>query len=448
MEENALEPLDLQAIANHASVSIRTLNRQFRDHFGTTPLGLLVRMRIDRARRLLESTELPIDRVAEQSGFGSYASLRYHFPRTVGWPGHNGDDPPRNVCLLQQLVIADLLLGHQAGSMDSRPTHLVVITAFAGIDTIDVAGPAEVFAMANMRLPRSAARYEVRVVAAHRGALPTSSGLCIQVDQAFAELRERPDTIVVTGRVDVGEDHSPTAVVDHDVCDWLAEQGPEAGRVVAVCAGGHIAAAAGLLDGHRATTHWGTAEQLAAENPLVEVDPDPIFVRSGKVWTSAGITASMDLALALVADDHGEEVALRVAQLMVMYVQRPGGQSQFSAALSVPPSTRSGIAELLRWISANLTEDLSVGALARRMGVTPRHLARVFHADVGITPGEFVERVRTEHARRLLERTDLTSDRVAAESGFGSVETLHRVFRTRLGATPREYRQRFAPSPR
>ncbi len=332
--------------------------------------------------------------------------------------------------------------------MGTTPAHLVVITVFPGINAVDVAGPAEVFAMANIALPDGAARYEVRVVAAHRDAVPTSSGLRLGVDQSFAELQDRPDTILVTGRVDVGGDDSPTAVLDDEVCDWVCEHGPQAGRVAAVCAGAYIAAAAGLLDGHRATTHWGTAQQLAADHPLVEVDPDPIFVRSGRIWTSAGITASMDLALALVGDDHGDDIALRVAQLMVMFVQRPGGQSQFSAALSLPAGSRTDISELRRWIAAHLTDDLSVAALARRLAVTPRHLARVFHADVGITPREFVERMRVEHARRLLERTDLTSERVAAESGLGSVETLYRVFRTRLGTAPHEYRQRFAASQR
>jgi transcriptional regulator GlxA family with amidase domain len=328
------------------------------------------------------------------------------------------------------------------------PTHLVVITAFPGVDAIDVAGPAEVFAMANLALPPSAARYEVRVIAAEHRSVHTFSGLRIDVDQAFDEVHERPDTIVVTGRVEIGQYDMPTAIIDVGVRDWLRERGADAGRVAAACAGAHLVAAAGLLDGHRATTHWGTAPQLAAENPLVEVDPDPIFVRSGRMWTSAGITASMDLALALVTEDHGDDIALRVAQMMVMYVQRPGGQSQFSAALSVPASSRSDIAELRRWIAMHLTEDLSVAALARRIAVTPRHLARVFHADVGITPGEFVDRMRVEHARRLLERTDLTTERVAAESGLGSVETLHRVFRARLGTTPREYRHRFAAKPR
>ncbi|WAJ42533.1 helix-turn-helix domain-containing protein [Mycobacterium sp. Aquia_216] len=330
--------------------------------------------------------------------------------------------------------------------MNAEPSHLVVVTVFPGVDAVDVAGPAEVFAMANLALPAGAPRYDVRVIASDREVVPTFSGLRVHVDQTFGELRERPDTVVVTGRVDVTPEGHPVPVVDEPVTSWLREHGSAAARIAAVCAGSHIAASAGLLDGHRATTHWGTAAQLAAEYPMIEVDPDPIFVRSGRMWTSAGITASMDLALALVGDDHGDEIALKVAQFMVMYVQRPGGQSQFSAALSVPAGNRADLAELRRWISSHLSEDLSVAALASRVAVTPRHLARIFHADVGVTPGEFVERMRIENARRLLERTDLTPARIASESGLGSAETLYRLFRSRLGTTPREYRQRFTPS--
>lgn len=330
--------------------------------------------------------------------------------------------------------------------MEVRPPHLVAIAVFPGVNAVDVAGPAEVFSMANIALPDGAASYDVRIVAADFGSVRTPSGLRLSIDHTFAELREPPDTILVPGRVDIGADHQPTAVVDARVRDWLREVGPKAGRVCAMCAGAHLAAAAGLLDGHRATTHWGTAPRLAADYPHVEVDPDPIFIRSGRVWTSAGITASLDLALALVREDLGEDVALRVAQFMVMFVQRPGGQSQFSAALSVPAGNRSDISDLRRWIADHLADDLSVGVLARRLAVTPRHLSRLFHTDIGLTPGEFVERMRVEYARRLLERTNLPSRRVAAESGLGSVETLHRVFRARLGTTPGEYRHRFKAS--
>jgi transcriptional regulator GlxA family with amidase domain len=331
--------------------------------------------------------------------------------------------------------------------MSAVPSHLVVVTVFAGVDALDIAGPAEVFAMANLALPPDAPRYDVRVLASRREPLLTFSGLRLHVDQAFGELRERPDTVLVTGRVDMQAPGCPVAVVDSEVVCWLRRHGTDANRIAAVCAGGSIVAAAGLLDFHRATTHWATAAQLAADHPSVEVDSDPIFVRSGRIWTSAGITASMDLALALVGEDHGDEIALRVAQAMVMYVQRPGGQSQFSAALSVPVSTRPDIAELRRWIGDHLSEDLTVPALARRLAVTPRHLTRLFQTDLGVTPGEFVERLRIEHARRLLERTDLVPERVAAECGLGSARTLYRLFRKHVGTTPNEYRRRFAATP-
>ncbi|MEE6175842.1 GlxA family transcriptional regulator [Mycobacterium sp. 050134] len=331
--------------------------------------------------------------------------------------------------------------------MTATTTHLVAVTVFPGVDAVDVAGPAEVFAMANLALPDGAPNYEVRVIASRREPVRTFSGLRLAVDQAFGELDRPPDTLVVTGRVDMSPTRGPVAIVDPQVVNWLRHHGTAAARIAAVCAGSNIVAAAGLLDGHRATTHWGTAAQLAAEYPLVEVDADPIFVRSGRIWTSAGITASMDLALALVGNDHGEDIALKVAQLMVMYVQRPGGQSQFSAALSVPSGSRPDIAELRRWIGSHLADDLTVPALARRVAVTPRHLTRVFQADVGLAPGEFVERMRVEHARRLLERTDLAPERIASECGLGSARTLYRLFRDRLGTTPGEYRQRFAGAP-
>jgi transcriptional regulator GlxA family with amidase domain len=322
-------------------------------------------------------------------------------------------------------------------------SHLVVIAVFDGIDATDVAGPAEVFAMANLLLPSGAPRYEVRIVAEHGGSVPTFSGVRIGIDGTFAELQDTPDTLIVTGRVDATPDGIRVPPVDDTLKRWLADVGPRAGRVAAMCAGAHVAAAAGLLDGHRAATHWATARILAAAHPAVQVDADPIFIRSGRIWTSAGITASIDLALALVSEDHGDDVALRVAQVMVMYLQRPGGQSQFSALVSLPTGTRTELADLRRWIISHLAQDLSVGALARQLGVTPRHVARIFNAELGIAPGEFVEQLRVEHARRLLERTDLPPARVAAESGLGSVGTLHRVFRKRLGITPGQYRQRF-----
>ncbi|WP_194897773.1 GlxA family transcriptional regulator, partial [Catenulispora pinisilvae] len=244
------------------------------------------------------------------------------------------------------------------------------------------------------------------------------------------------------GAVDIG-DSGPVARVDQDVVAWVAAVAPSARRVASVCVGAHVLAAAGLLDGKTATTHWSTAAQLAADHPAVRVDPDPIFVRSGKVWTGAGISACMDLALALVAEDLGEELALAVARQLVVYLKRQGGQSQFSVPLSSPPTTRRDIDELRAYITDHLGDDLSAAALAARMCLSERHFARVFRQETGTTPGTYVEAARVEAARRLLESTDQPLEEVAAGSGLGSVETLHRALRKQIGTTPAAYRRRF-----
>ncbi|MEU4215180.1 helix-turn-helix domain-containing protein [Actinoplanes sp. NPDC026623] len=328
-----------------------------------------------------------------------------------------------------------------------RDPHLVVIALFPGIDALDVTGPAEAFAIANQMLRMRGRRgsYEVRPVAERRGPVPTFSGVHLYAEHEFAGQREPIGTLVVPGRVDIGPAGSVPRV-DPGVVTWLREAGPAAARVASVCAGAHITAAAGLLDGHRVTTHWATAGRLAADHPAIEVDADPIFVRSGRMWTSAGITASIDLAVALVAEDHGDQVALDVARAMVMYMQRPGGQSQFSVPLAQQPGTREDIRGLRRWIGEHLDGDLSVPALATRMAMSERHFGRVFLAETGSTPGAFVEQMRLEAARRLLERTDRLATDIAGACGFGSVETLYRVVRDRLGTTPGEYRDRFRAS--
>ncbi|MFJ7252805.1 GlxA family transcriptional regulator [Streptomyces sp. NPDC098085] len=329
---------------------------------------------------------------------------------------------------------------------DSPPIpHLVVIPVFPGVNALDVTGPAEIFALAARMPPAGRAPYEVRVVGERPGDVATFSGVRLGVDGTFAEESGRPGTVLVPGRMDIGP-QGPVPRIDEAVVAWLRAVGPEAGRVASVCAGAHVTAAAGLLDGHRATTHWATAARLAAEYPEIEVEADPVFVRSGRMWTSAGLTSSMDLALALVADDHGDRVALEVARIMVMYLQRPGGQSQFSVPLAQQAGSRDDVRSLRLWIGAHLDADLSVPALASRLAMSERHFARTFHAETGSTPGAFVEEMRLEAARRLLERTDRVLDDVARACGFGSVETLHRVFRDRLGTTPAAYRRRFRTS--
>ncbi|AZM57116.1 AraC family transcriptional regulator [Streptomyces sp. WAC 01529] len=321
--------------------------------------------------------------------------------------------------------------------------HRVVIAVFPDVDLLDVTGPAEVFSLAN-RETRGRAGYEVRLAGPVAGPVRTSAGVRLLTDVSFAEIGERVDTLLVPGAVDMTDD-GPLARIDGEVVQWLRETAPRAGRVASVCVGAHLLAAAGLLDGKTATTHWSTAAQLAADHPDVTVDPDPIFVRAdrGRLWTGAGISACLDLALALVAEDQGEDVALAVARQLVMFLKRQGGQSQFSVPLSRPASERRDIDALRLWIAEHLGDELSAAALAARMCLSERHFARVFKQETGTSPAEYVEAARVEAARRLLETTDHSLEQVAAAAGLGSVETLHRAFRRQLAITPAAYRRRF-----
>ncbi|WKX69224.1 GlxA family transcriptional regulator [Streptomyces sp. XD-27] len=325
--------------------------------------------------------------------------------------------------------------------------HRVVIAVFPDVDLLDVTGPAEVFALAN-RETAGHARYQVRLAGPVAGAVRTSAGVRLLTDVAFDDVGAQVDTLLVPGAVDMADD-GPLARIDSAVVAWVKETAPHARRVASVCVGAHLLAAAGLLDGRTATTHWSTAAQLAADHPDVTVDPDPIFVRTdrGRLWTGAGISACLDLALALVAEDLGEQTALAVARQLVMYLKRQGGQSQFSVPLSRPAATRRDIDELRLWIADHLDEDLSAGALSARMCLSERHFARVFKQETGSSPGAYVEAARIEVARRLLETTDCPLDQVAAASGLGSAETLHRAFRRQLTTTPAAYRRRFRTQP-
>ncbi|MFE2141169.1 GlxA family transcriptional regulator [Streptomyces sp. NPDC059456] len=318
--------------------------------------------------------------------------------------------------------------------------HRVVIAVFPDVDLLDVTGPAEVLALAGREAGRPL--YDVRLAGPDGGQVTTSAGVRLVTDLSFAEVGTAVDTLVVPGAVEPGE-QGPVARVDDEVVRWIAATAPHAARVASVCVGAHLLAAAGLLDGRRATTHWSTAAQLAAEHPRVEVDPDPIFVRSGRVWTGAGISACMDLTLALVAEDHGEDLALAVARQLVMYLKRQGGQSQFSVPLSHPAASRRDIDALRAHITDHLGADLSAAALAARMCMSERHLARTFRKELGTSPAAYVEAVRVEAARRLLETTDEPLEQVAAAAGLGSVETLHRAFRKQIATTPAAYRRRF-----
>ncbi|MFE7801001.1 GlxA family transcriptional regulator [Nocardia sp. NPDC057440] len=319
--------------------------------------------------------------------------------------------------------------------------HRVVITAFPDVDLLDVAGPAEVFALAN-REGGGRARYDVRLASPTQGEVRTAAGVRVVTDLGFDEVEHTIDTLIVPGAVD-SLPHGPVARVEPEIVMWIRTVAPRTRRIASVCVGAHLLAAAGLLDGKTATTHWSTADQLAAEHPHVVVDPDPIFIRAGRIWTGAGISACLDLALALVAEDHGEELALQVARQLVVYLKRQGGQSQFSVPLSRPATTRRDIDELRLFVTEHLDDDLSTSALAARMCLSERHFTRVFRQETGTSAVVYVEACRVEAARRLLETTDQPLERVAATVGLGSVETLHRAFRRQLATTPGDYRNRF-----
>jgi transcriptional regulator GlxA family with amidase domain len=233
------------------------------------------------------------------------------------------------------------------------------------------------------------------------------------------------------------------AAHDPDVVAWVRRASGRARRTTSVCTGAFALAAAGLLDGRRATTHWASCDALQREYPAVMVDPEPIYVRDGDIATSAGVTAGMDLALALVDEDHGSAVALEVARWLVLFLRRPGGQAQFSAGLAAQVAVREPLRELQGWMADHLDADLSVGALAARAHMSPRTLARAFKREVGLTPASYVEALRVERARGALESTDLPVEAVARQCGFGTVETLRRAFGRRVGVAPAAYRDRF-----
>jgi transcriptional regulator GlxA family with amidase domain len=246
------------------------------------------------------------------------------------------------------------------------------------------------------------------------------------------------DTLVVAGGQGVRE-----AAHDERLISWLRLAARRSRRVASVCTGAFLLARAGLLDGRRATTHWDACGALARRYPAIDVDPDPIFVRDGHVYTSAGVTAGIDLALALVEEDLGPRASLTVARDLVLFVRRPGGQAQFSTGLAGQAADRPGIRELQEWIADRLHDDLSVPVLAERCFMSPRNFARVFAREVGTTPALYVESLRLERARMLLETTELQLDEISRRCGLRSVETLRRVFARRLGASPGDYRARF-----
>ncbi|MFE1339257.1 GlxA family transcriptional regulator [Streptomyces sp. NPDC058733] len=311
----------------------------------------------------------------------------------------------------------------------------VLFLLFDGVQSLDVTGPLEVFAGAEQHTPGT---YRLRTASLDGAPVRSSSGLLLVPDEALAGVAD-PHTLLVPGG-------RGTRDPDPRLVDWLRHHGPRAGRLVSVCTGAILLARAGLLDGRRATTHWAYCDKLARDHPAVRVDPDPIYVRDGAVHTSAGVTSGIDLSLALVEEDLGRDTALAIARHLVVFLRRPGNQAQFSAQLAAQTAAREPLREVQQWITEHPEGDLGVEALAARARLSPRHFTRAFRAETGMTPGRYVDRVRLEHARRLLEDTGDGVEEIARASGYGTPEAMRRAFVKALGTPPAEYRRRFRPA--
>ena len=318
----------------------------------------------------------------------------------------------------------------------------VAVLAFDGCQLLDVAGPLQVFASCNDLLAQAGRPpvYALRVLAKGGGAVTTSSGLALVAD-VLPPAGAAPDTLILAGGGGVEE-----AAADPGLVAWLAAQASLVRRGAAGCTGGFLLAATGLLDGRRVATHWGYCERLAARHPRLCVERDPIFVVDGRFWSSAGVTAGIDMALAMVEADLGREVALAVARRLVVFLKRPGGQAQFSAALEMQRDTH--FASLHDWMRERLTDDLTLPALAARVGMSERSLLRRYRAALGTTPARAVERLRVEAARQRLSDGDLSIKAIARSCGFGSEETMRRSFLRLLEVSPQAYRERFRSSAR
>jgi transcriptional regulator GlxA family with amidase domain len=322
-------------------------------------------------------------------------------------------------------------------SASSTAASPIVFVGFDDFQALDVTGPWEVFNTAGLiagRVP------ELRLLTSGGREVRTNSGLRMAADGDVSRYDGDVGTLVVPGGLGVRE-----AIREPDLVAAVGDLAGRASRIAGVCTGAFLLAEAGLLDGRRATTHWASCDRLAERYPGVSVEPDPIFVRDGDVVTSAGVTAGMDLALALAEEDHGPGPALQAARMLVVYARRPGGQAQFSVQLSHQLAEREPIRELQGWIADHLEGDLSVGTLAGRVHLSERQFARVFRHEVGTSPADYVERMRVERARSVLETDRAPLESVAARCGFAGAEVMRRAFQRRLGTSPREYRDRFRP---
>ncbi len=319
----------------------------------------------------------------------------------------------------------------------------IAIVVYEGVEIHDTAGVIEVFELVNRGLREQGncePAYDIKLLAAEAGPFATSSGVRMIADAGWHDADWEIDTLVVIGSTD---EYLNRALTDRKLIEWLKISARKVRRLVSVCTGVFLLAEAGLLDGRRVTTHWMDVERLRREYPKLTVEPDAIYVRDGQVSTSAGISTGIDLMLALVEEDCGRKVALSIARRMVLYLKRPGGQTQFSTQLRAQMALEGPLARLLSWLEEHAHLKHSIEGLAERAAMSPRNFARIFMKETGMTPLKYLDQIRLERAIRLLEDTAGPMEMVASGSGFSSAEQLRRVFRLRMGITPIEYRERF-----
>jgi transcriptional regulator GlxA family with amidase domain len=321
------------------------------------------------------------------------------------------------------------------GGMKARRIGIV---GYDGVQALDIAGPADAFSLANVVLDRKSPAYEVVLLAATKGPVATESGVAFYAQTTLARCGLL-DTIILPGGGAIRLHPDLRAALGR----WLRANAPRTRRVASVCTGTYALAESGLLDGRRATTHWRYARDLQAHRPRVEVDADAIFVKDGKFYTSAGITAGIDLCLAFIEEDLGREIAMQVAREMVVYLRRSGGQLQYSQPLLLQVQSEDRFDDLAQWIHGHLNDDLSVEAIAEHADLSPRHLARKFKSAFGLTPADFVEELRLDEARWLLVNAGDAVEKVAKEVGYANDETFRRAFARRFGVVPSDYRSRF-----
>jgi len=319
------------------------------------------------------------------------------------------------------------------------------ILGYDGVQALDIVGPVDAFSIASAYVasgrPEPAPAYRVLVLGPSRRVFIAESGIAIRPHRAL-EATPPLDTVIVPGGRALRLQPATTARIAH----WLKARASDIRRVASVCTGIYALALTGLLDGRRVTTHWRFTSDIAKRFPKLRIDPNPLFIKDGKFYTSAGITAGVDLALALIEEDHGARVALAVARDLVVYLKRPGGQEQYSEPLQFQMKSSDRLSDLAPWIGAHLHQDLSVEALAEKACLSPRHSSRRFKTAFGATPGGFVDNLRLDEARRRLSVSGVTIESVAESVGFASADSFRRVFERRFGIAPSIYRGRFSPA--